>query len=198
MTENNSDSDYTGGISGDRILTHAERECGAYGLSDEGLRSRLASIVNWVNERGPYSADRIQIMEDQIQRLLANRLKIQFDRQRFSETAREEIVRSIFIIGFPRAGTSFLDSLIAEDPAMQKPMSWHMHSPSPPPGAGPVVSERIAFAQRPVEAWMDFCAAQDRCIHTSIMARTSFAKMRKSSRWICATLIATTSTRCRR
>ncbi|MCB2061312.1 MAG: sulfotransferase, partial [Novosphingobium sp.] len=38
--------------------------------------------------------------------------------------------------------------------------SWHMYSPSPPPGAGPVVSERIAYSQRMVEEWMNFCPGQ--------------------------------------
>ncbi len=144
----------------DRICTLAERESGAYGLMDAGLRKRLTTIASWVNERGPYSEDRIRIMEDQIRCLLANRLKIQLDRQRFPEIAQERIDRPIFIIGFPRAGTTFLHSLIAEDPDMLKPMSWHMYSPSPAPGAGPVVAERLAFAQRRVEAWMDFCPAQ--------------------------------------
>jgi Sulfotransferase family len=147
-------------FSAERILTLAERESGAFGLADAGLRRRLQTLSDWINERGPYSDECIRAMEAQIRCLLANRLKIQLDRQRFPQIREVKIDRPIFIIGFPRAGTTFLHSLIAEDPGMCKPMSWHMHSPSPPPGAGPVASERIAFAQRRVEAWMDFCPAQ--------------------------------------
>ncbi len=147
-------------VSADRIIALSERESGAYGLADAGLRSRLTRIADWINERGPYSEDRIRIMEGQIRGLLANRLKIQLDRQRFPQIAQEKIDRPIFIVGFVRSGTTFLHSLIAEDPDMLKPMSWHMHSPSPAPGAAPVVAERIAFAQRAVEAWMNFCPAQ--------------------------------------
>ncbi len=147
-------------VSVDRMVALAERESGAFGLTDAGLGTRLTTIANWINERGPYADDRVRIMEGQIRSLLANRLKIQLDRQRFPQIAGEKIDRPIFIVGFPRAGTTFLHSLIAEDPAMLKPMSWHLHSPSPAPGAGPVVSERIAFAQRAVETWMNFCPAQ--------------------------------------
>jgi sulfotransferase family protein len=152
----------TGGrvFSAERILTLAERESGAFGLADAGLRRRLQFLSDWINERGPYSDDCVRSMEAQVRSLLANRLKMQFDRQRFPEIREVKIDRPIFIVGFPRAGTTFLHSLIAEDPDMYKPMSWHIHSPSPPPGAGPVASERIAFAQRRVEAWMDFCPAQ--------------------------------------
>ncbi|MBW8784687.1 MAG: sulfotransferase, partial [Novosphingobium sp.] len=74
--------------------------------------------------------------------------------------AEQEIVRPVFIIGFPRSGTTLLHSLLAEDPDVLKLQSWHIYSPSPPPGAGPVVAERIGYAQREVEAWMNFCPAQ--------------------------------------
>jgi hypothetical protein len=99
-------------------------------------------------------------MQRQLQRLLARRLHIALDRRRFPGIVEEKFERPIFIVGFPRTGTTLLHSLMAEDPEVLTPRSWHVLEPSPPPGAGPVCSGRMARAQRAVEQWMDFCPAQ--------------------------------------
>lgn len=142
------------------IVMLAERESGAYGLADEGLIARVAARVDWINARGPYTGEQIWAMRDQIKRLLTTRLQLALDRKRYPDIAKEKIDRPIFIIGFSRSGTTLLHSLLAEDPETLKPLSWHMYAPSPPPGAGPVVSGRIAHAQRQVDSWMEFCPAQ--------------------------------------
>ncbi len=141
------------------LLTLAERESGAHGLIAPDLRQRVTALVHRINQRGPYSHGQVEGMRTQIQHILANRLRIARDRQRFPEIAAEDIRQPIFIIGFARSGTTLLHSLMAEDPAVHAPRSWHAFSPSPPPGAGPVCSGRIARAQRAVEAWMDFAPA---------------------------------------
>jgi len=142
------------------ILTMAERESGGFGLADDALVSRLQALVSRINERGPYTPDQIRAMQDQVLRILANRLRIALDRKRNPAIAEEPILRPVFIIGFPRSGTTMLHSLLAEDPDVLKPQSWHMYAPSPPPGAGPVASGRYAYATRQVEAWSDFAPAQ--------------------------------------
>jgi len=147
-------------LSLENIFGLAEREVGAYGLADEGLVSRVRTVVDWVNGFGPYSRSELREIQEQVRRLLVNRLKLAFDRQRHPQIAEEKIERPIFVVGFARSGTTLIHSLLAEDPAALSPQSWHMYSPSPPPGAGPVVPERIAYAKRQVEAWMDFCPAQ--------------------------------------
>jgi len=147
-------------LSFDDILVMAERASGAFDLADEGLRGRVRWMIDWINERGPYAPDQVRDMHKQVQDLLANRLRMALDRSRIPGIAEQNIERPIFVIGFPRSGTTLLHSLIAEDPECQTLRSWHMYSPSPPPGSGPVVGERIAFAQRRIEDWMDFCPAQ--------------------------------------
>lgn len=143
----------------DDIFALAERESGAVDFDDDGLRSRVKAMVDWINERGPYTPDQVNAMSRQIQGVLARRLKIWLDRKRYP-IAEEKIERPIFIIGFPRSGTTLIHSLLAEDPEALAPQSWQLFSPSPPPGAGLVAPERYAYAQRMVEAWMDFCPAQ--------------------------------------
>lgn len=147
-------------LSIETILTLAERESGAHGLIDPGLAARVGDLVAWINARGPFGGERVSAIQAQILRLLVARLRIASDRLRFSGIAGEPIERPVFIIGFPRSGTTLLHALLAEDPEVLAPVSWHMLEPSPPPGAGPVVSGRIARAQRVIEAWMDFCPPQ--------------------------------------
>jgi hypothetical protein len=147
-------------LSFDNILAIAEREVGAYGLPDEALLGRVRGLVDWINERGPYERIEIKGMHEQIRRLLANRIKLLNDRRLYPAIAEEKIERPIFVVGFARSGTTLIHSLLAEDPQVLAPQSWHMYAPSPPPGAMPVVPERYAFAQRQVEHWMDFCPAQ--------------------------------------
>lgn len=144
----------------DAILTLAERATGAYGFADDGLKNRLGKVVNWANGPGPYGIDRLAAIQAQILRMLTGRLQIAFDRVNFPGIAEVKIERPIFVIGLPRTGTTLLHALLAEDPAVHAPQSWHMLSPSPPPGAGPVAAGRIAQAQRVIEDWMHFCPAQ--------------------------------------
>ena len=145
-----------GRLSFDTVLALAERESGAYGGADAGLLGRHRAMVEWINARGPYSVDQLAGMRRQLSRLLANRLRIALDRRRFPAIAAERIERPIFVVGLPRAGTTLLHSLLAEDPEVHAPRAWHSHVPSPPPGATVVAEGRLAIAQRAIEQLIDF------------------------------------------
>ncbi|MDE2404381.1 MAG: sulfotransferase [Sphingomonadales bacterium] len=150
----------TGQLDCDAIIELARRESGAHAWHDEALFARVAALVGWINARGPYESHDLRAMRQQVQRTLVARLRIALDRANIPAIADERIERPVFIIGFPRSGTTLLHSLLAEDPEAPSLRSWHVYSPSPPPGAGPIAAERIAMSQRLVEAWMDFCPAQ--------------------------------------
>jgi hypothetical protein len=147
-------------LSFDAIVTLAERESGAYGLADAGLKQRVGSIIDWINNKGPYSVDQLGPMRRQLQHILVNRLRLIADRQRYAGIAQENIERPIFVIGFARSGTTLLHALLAEDPEAVAPLAWHSRMLSPPPGAGPVCSGRIAYAQHDVQQWIAFCPGQ--------------------------------------
>lgn len=147
-------------LSYDALFTLAERESGAYGLADEGLRRRVASLVDWINQRGPYSVDQLAAMRRQLTHVLASRLRIAVDRQRHPQIAATKIERPIFVIGFARSGTTLLHALLAEDPDAFAPLAWHSRMPSPPPGLMPGCAGRIAYAQHDVQEWIHFCPGQ--------------------------------------
>jgi hypothetical protein len=145
-----------GTLSVEKLFELSERESGAFGLADDGVRQRFRQLVDWINARGPYTAHEIDGMRQQLTRLLTHRLRIALDRRRFPDITKEAIVRPIFVVGLPRSGTTLLHSMLAEDPDVHAPRAWHVHTPSPPPGAGPVCKGRIAYAQRAVEHIIDF------------------------------------------
>jgi hypothetical protein len=64
-----------------------------------------------------------------------NRLNYVNDRKRFPAIADEKIVAPVFIIGFPRTGTTILHDILAQDPDSRAPLTWEVMFPSPPPDA---------------------------------------------------------------
>ena len=147
-------------LSHETLFMLAERESGAFGLADAGLRQRVKSMVDWINSRGPYTPDQVTAMRRQLQGILVNRLRLILDRKAFPGIVAEKIERPIFVIGFARSGSTLLHSLLAEDPEALTPLVWHTRMISPPPGAGPIPPGRIAYANRYVEQWIDMCPGQ--------------------------------------
>jgi hypothetical protein len=64
-----------------------------------------------------------------------NRLNYVNDRKQFPAIADERIVAPVFIIGFPRTGTTILHDILAQDPDSRAPLTWETMFPSPPPDA---------------------------------------------------------------
>lgn len=64
-----------------------------------------------------------------------NRLGYVHDRKEHPAIADERIVAPVFIIGFPRTGTTILHDILAQDPDSRAPLTWETMFPSPPPEA---------------------------------------------------------------
>ena len=64
---------------------------------------------------------------------IVNRLNYVNDRKRFPDIAKQKIVKPVFIIGFPRTGTTILHDILAQDPHNRAPLTWEVTFPSPPP-----------------------------------------------------------------
>ena len=143
-------------LSCEQLVALAQRESGGDAAVDTRLLERFRRLVDWINARGPYSVDQCDGMRHQLQAVLANRLRLALDRKRIPAIADERIERPIFVVGFPRSGTTLLHSLLAEDPDVHAPRSWHSHAPSPPPGETAVCDGRLALARREIERLIDF------------------------------------------
>jgi hypothetical protein len=76
-----------------------------------------------------------------------NRLGYVNDRKLHPTIADERIVKPVFIIGFPRTGTTILHDILAQDPDSRAPLTWETMFPSPPPEADTFETDpRIAQA----------------------------------------------------
>jgi len=68
-----------------------------------------------------------------LQAMAEARLQFIQDRKSWPAIDQEAITKPIVILGLPRAGSTFLHSLMAQDPANRHPRTWEMLLPSPPP-----------------------------------------------------------------
>jgi hypothetical protein len=73
---------------------------------------------------------------------LQNRFSVYRHRAAHPELAGVPIERPVFIVGFPRTGTTILFNLLAQDPANRAPLAWEVQFPDPP-------SESATFATDP-------------------------------------------------
>lgn len=79
---------------------------------------------------------------------IVNRLLYVRDRAANPTIADEKIVKPVFIIGFPRTGTTILHDILAQDPDSRAPLTWETMFPSPPPEADTFTTDpRIAQAR---------------------------------------------------
>ncbi len=118
------------------IVTEAGRRTG--GLDDLGEGPFLEPMALFLE-----SLER-EARLNEIGRLIAreralghtvNRLGYVHDRKQFPAIADERIVAPVFIIGFPRTGTTILHDILAQDPDSRAPLTWETMFPSPPPDA---------------------------------------------------------------
>jgi hypothetical protein len=110
-----------------KLIAGAE---GATGLSDWGspeFRDGLGQLCAAV-QSGDADA-----LGQQIAGQLQKRLRLYADRKQYPEIAAQKIIAPIFVVGFPRSGTTILHALLASDPRARSPLSWELEAPSPPP-----------------------------------------------------------------
>ncbi|MDE2239834.1 MAG: sulfotransferase [Rhodospirillales bacterium] len=108
--------------------------------SVEGLEALLASIRT---ESELSLFGRVSLKWDFI-RLLRNAQRIEDAHVANPALAAAPIKAPLIILGLPRSGTSFLHTLMAEDPGNQVPRNWQMIYPAPrPAGFNPDGDKRV-------------------------------------------------------
>jgi len=132
-----------------RLVDAARRRAEVRDVADTSFLDGLHVLVGSLETEARLNlVGRITVRED-ITRLLANRFRIERDRQRDAGIAAEEIRRPIFITGMPRSGSTLLHGLLAQDPASRVPQTWEMLNPSPAPERATYDSDpRIARVER--------------------------------------------------
>jgi len=98
---------------------------------DPDFRPLLRSFVGSLRHDARLTLVGRALMKRNITRLLANRLRVLDDHRRELAIAATPIKCPLFIIGFPRTGTTLLHSLLAQDPENRAPAFWEVMWPSP-------------------------------------------------------------------
>tara|TARA_R110000824_G_scaffold37553_4_gene115474 strand:+ start:1301 stop:2452 length:1152 start_codon:yes stop_codon:yes gene_type:complete len=119
-----------------QLIADARRATGLQDLGapeyEEALSRLCASVQN-----GDADA-----LAQQIAVQLQRRLRLYADRKQYPEIANQKITAPVFVVGFPRSGTTILHALLASDPRARSPLSWELEAPSPPPRAETAQSDR--------------------------------------------------------
>lgn len=133
----------------DRLIRHAEQ---ATGFSDWGpgdLRGPLQALTRSLRDDAQLNLMGHLMMRQYLERILANRLRVQNDIRQNPEILDVTIKRPLFIVGLPRTGSTLLQRLLARDPAVRSLQTWEMWFPSPPPRAETYYSDpRISLTER--------------------------------------------------
>jgi hypothetical protein len=122
-------------LDADALPETTARRLGLADFGGEAFREPLARLVRALEQEAGLSPLGRHIARWRIQGSLANRLKLQADRSRHPEIARERVEGPLFIVGPPRSGTTILFHALGEDPASLAVQQWKLEFPSPPPQA---------------------------------------------------------------
>ena len=103
-------------LSTETILALAERSSGAYDLADDALRHGVATLIESINQRGPYAEFHRDAMSRQILTLLTNRLRLALDGRQYPGIAdeRRRLGRPIF------PGAEEGDPISQQEPRMNR------------------------------------------------------------------------------
>ena len=133
----------------DVLMREAERRTK---LSDWGdMRFKLgldALVTSFANDAMPkYTPMTRESIGRSLVDVLSNRLLVLNDRKLHPAIADVRIERPIFFIGMGRTGSTFIQTLFAQDPANISPELWETILPSPPPRFGLSDVRRARLAQ---------------------------------------------------
>jgi hypothetical protein len=130
------------------MLAEAARRTG--GLDDLGdgpFVEPMARFLDSLEREARLNEMGRLIAQERVLLHTVNRLGYVNDRKQHPTIADERIVKPVFIIGFPRTGTTILHDILAQDPDSRAPLTWETMFPSPPPEADTFETDpRIAQA----------------------------------------------------
>ncbi|MDB5970038.1 MAG: hypothetical protein JWQ90_2488 [Hydrocarboniphaga sp.] len=145
------------------LLAAASKEAGLDDYGDEAFIEPLTQLMRSIIAEANLSAIGLLGTRARMVQCLVNRLRLQQDLKRYPEILDEDVSDPIVIVGLPRTGTTKLQRMLSNDPAVQRTPFWLLLNPAPLPGwKRGEPDARIALAQVQAEALAqqpDFLAA---------------------------------------
>ncbi len=118
-------------LGADQLIALARRRTGLPNFGETAFLDPLQKLLRACYEDANLSlVGRVATRWDVV-RFLSNLLRLFDEEQRAPEVLARPVDRPIFISGLPRSGTTFLHSLLAEDPVNLVPRVWQLIHPYP-------------------------------------------------------------------
>ena len=115
------------------LLDKAQRQTGLSDFGGKTFHEPFEILLQSMRDEAKLNARGVFMMHRTMLRLLSNRLRTE---QAFADNpalAETPIPRPLYVIGFPRTGTTLLHNLLACDPAARWMRLWEGLYPAPPP-----------------------------------------------------------------
>lgn len=123
-------------LNADHLIGVSRRHTGLADFGGTAFREPLERFLRAISAEADLSfVGRIATRWD-IVRFLSNLLRLAEAERRAPEIRARPVEKPIFITGLPRSGTTFLHSLLTEDPDNLVPRVWQLIHPYPSGGSG--------------------------------------------------------------
>ena len=117
----------------DSIVRAAARKAKSDQFGDKGFLEALPILVDAVEREADLSWIGRVACRQSLTMALESRFALYRHRVNHPEIVDVPIEKPLFIVGFPRTGTTILFNLLAQDPANRAPLGWEIQFPNPPP-----------------------------------------------------------------
>jgi hypothetical protein len=131
----------------DELLDEARRRTGLSRFGSDAFHEPLRRLLESVDHESRLTAAGLASFREVLLHALVNRLQVEDWYHRHPEIDDRSIVAPVFIVGFPRTGSTLLSYLLALDPNTRMIRQWESEQPCPPPEAGSDADPRIAASE---------------------------------------------------
>ncbi|MFQ5719710.1 MAG: sulfotransferase, partial [Acidobacteriota bacterium] len=116
------------------VLRTARRSTGLADLGEQRIAEPLARLTRGYDMEAGLSPFGRRVARGILESLLAERLRIVDVLTRHPEIREIPIRQPMFVVGFPRTGTTLLYNLLAQSAGARALLTWESVYPAPPPG----------------------------------------------------------------
>ncbi|MCX4241411.1 sulfotransferase family protein [Paraliomyxa miuraensis] len=112
-------------------ISRARQRTGLHALGMPGHQERMDRLVESLEREASLTSLGRLTMRSFLEEATCNRLQLTEVLRRHPEIERIPVERPIFIVGWPRTGTTALHDLMSLDPALYAPCLWELRRPVP-------------------------------------------------------------------